>query len=147
MNHQLPFIQNFRGGFTGILRWPQLTKLWQTLREDTNKHWFVYTLDESPPTQPSNAPQLDKFISEIDTLLRKEHEEDYCGIVYADDRDNPTFIKIYHPNNLGVVCGFSDTPPLPGWVLSLQQPIDLHSALPPASQRRRWWQKLIATAH
>ena len=82
-------------------------------------------------------------ISEIDELLRAEHKEDYCGIVYADDLQNPTFIKIFDPNNLGVSCGFSDHPPLPGWVLSLSKPEDLPNAFPPPQNRRRWWQRLI----
>ncbi|MCK7500047.1 MAG: hypothetical protein MZW92_64195 [Comamonadaceae bacterium] len=39
-----------------------------------------------------------------DDLLRKEHREDYCGIVYADDlRPADACVKIYDPNNLGVV--------------------------------------------
>ena len=47
------------------------------------------------------------FVTEIDRLLRQDHAEDYCGIVYADDLQQPRFIKIYDPNNLGVSCGYS----------------------------------------
>jgi hypothetical protein len=140
-----PFIQTYRGAFAGILRWPQLDELWGTLLHETAKQWYVYAVGETLPTQPSNAEQLDTFLTAIDKLLRSEHEEDYCGIVYVDNRQSPTFIKIYDPNNLGVVCGFSDNPPLPGWILSLQQPIDLQAALPPPGKRRRWWQKLLGS--
>ncbi len=138
-----PFVQKFRGGFTGILRWPQLDELWATLRQQADKAWYIYAIGETPPDSPASAQQLDAFLQEIDTLLRSEHEEDYCGIVYVDERDDPGFIKIYDPNNLGVVCGFSDNPPLPGWILSLEAPVDLQVALPPPGNRRRWWQKLI----
>jgi hypothetical protein len=72
-----------------------------------------------------------------------EHREDYCGIVYADDLRTPTFVKIYDPNNLGVVCGFSDAPPLPGWVMSLIPPVDLPSTRPLPKNRRRWWSRLF----
>jgi hypothetical protein len=58
------------------------------------------------------------FIERIDTLLRNEHHESYCGIVYADDLDNPRLIKIYDPNNLGSSCGSSKNPPGPGWIMS-----------------------------
>jgi hypothetical protein len=44
-------------------------------------------------------------------LLRAEHHESYCGIVYADDLENPRLIKIYDPNNLGSSCGSSKNPP------------------------------------
>lgn len=145
MNDLHPFIQSYRGAFSGILRWPQLDELWETLRLQTDKQWYIYAVGETPPVKVSNTAQLDTFLTAIDKLLRSEHEEDYCGIVYVDNRQSPSFIKIYDPNNLGVVCGFSDNPPLPGWILSLQQPIDLPAALPPAGNRRRWWQKLFGS--
>jgi len=145
MNDLHPFIQSYRGAFSGILRWPQLDELWETLRLQTDKQWYIYAVGETPPVQVSNTAQLETFLKAIDKLLRSEHEEDYCGIVYVDNRQSPSFIKIYDPNNLGVVCGFSDNPPLPGWILSLQQPIDLSAALPPAGTRRRWWQKLFGS--
>ena len=145
MNDLHPFIQSYRGAFSGILRWPQLDELWETLRLQTDKQWYIYAVGETPPVQVSNTAQLETFLKAIDKLLRSEHVEDYCGIVYVDNRQSPSFIKIYDPNNLGVVCGFSDNPPLPGWILSLQQPIDLSAALPPAGNRRRWWQKLFGS--
>jgi hypothetical protein len=144
MTNMHPYIQIYRGAFSGILRWPQLDELWNRLRQQTTKQWYIYAVGETPPTAPSDREQLDTFLTSIDKLLRTEHEEDYCGIVYVDNRELPTFIKIYDPNNLGVVCGFSDNPPLPGWILSLEKPIDLEAALPPPGNRRRWWQKLFA---
>ncbi len=138
-----PYLEAFRGSFSGILRWPQLDTLWQTLRDQGDKQWYIYAVGERPPERPATPEQLDAFIREIDALLRKEHDEDYCGIVYVDDPTDPAFIKIYDPNNLGVVCGFSENPPLPGWVLSLEPPVDLPAALPPPGNRRRWWQRLF----
>jgi hypothetical protein len=58
------------------------------------------------PLLPTSAT----FIERIDALLRAEHHESYCGIVYADDLENPRLIKIYDPNNLGSSCGSSKTP-------------------------------------
>ncbi len=141
---QPTYLQAFRGSFTSMLRWPQLDTLWQTLREQ-DKSWYIYAVGEPPPQAPANQEQLDTFITEIDKLLRQEHDEDYCGIVYADEPRDPAFIKIYDPNNLGVSCGFSTNPPLPGWVLSLIKPVDLQTELPLPGNRRRWWQKLFGT--
>ncbi len=60
---------------------------------------------------------------------------DYCGIVYADDSENPTLVKVYDLNNLGPSCGscgYPDTTPLDpqpaearedrGWGPCAQQP-------------------------
>lgn len=143
--HSPSYLEAFRGSFTSMLRWPQLDKLWQTLRSQ-DKAWHIYAVGEIPPERPVTKQQLDIFITEIDKLLRNEHDEDYCGIVYADKPDDPTFIKIYDPNNLGVTCGFSENPPLPGWVLSLIKPVNLKTVMPPPGNRKRWWQKLFKTA-
>ena len=84
-----------------------------------------------------------RFVDEIDRLLRAEHDEDFCGIVYADDLGAPALIKIYDPNNLGVVCGYSDNPPLPGWIMSKLPPVDLPATRLVAKGRRRWWRRLF----
>jgi hypothetical protein len=146
MNQEPPQQQSFReafkGTFYGVLRWPQLDALWEVLRQDAASDWYLYAIGAEPPTTTASAEQLRAFISEIDVLLRKEHEEDYCGIVYTDSFDAPGFVKIFDPHNLGVSCGFSDNPPLPGWILSKLPPVDLKAPFLPGN-RRRWWQKLF----
>lgn len=137
------FLTQFKGSFYGVLKWPQLDALWETLRHNKDRHWFIYHVGEPPPEAPASPEHLQRFLTEIDELLHTEHKEDYCGIVYADNLQNPTFIKVFDPNNLGVSCGFSDNPPLPGWVLSLIQPEDLPNAFPPPQNRRRWWQRIF----
>ena len=137
-----PFAAAFRGSFTSALRWPQLDKLWQYVRERPSG-WFIYAIGEPPPETTAEAPELLRFVDEIDQLLRREHDEDYCGIVYADDLGAPAMIKIYDPHNLGVSCGYSDNPPLPGWVMSLIPPVDLSVTQPIPKNRRRWWERLF----
>ena len=139
-----PFIAAYQGKFSSMLRWPQLDELWQHVRQ-SNQSWHIYAVGELPPSQPVSQQQLDTFLTEITILLTKEHQEDYCGIVYADDKTTPSFIKIYDPNNLGVVCGFSSNPPLPGWILSVLAPVDLNAALPQTGSRQRWWQRIFST--
>jgi hypothetical protein len=138
------YIEVFRGRFSGILRWPELDALWARLRSLNDGTWYVYAIGEPPPREPVSPGQLARFVEEIDVLLRREHDEDYCGIVYVDNRDEPRFIKIFDPHNLGVVCGFSEHPPLPGWTISRLPPRDLAAAFPPPAARRRWWQRLFA---
>ena len=136
------FLTAFRGSFTSALRWHHLDALWDTLRSQADDGWYIYAIGEPPPEASTPREQLLHFIDEIDALLHKEHDEEYCGIVYADDLSDPAFIKIYDPNNLGVSCGYSDNPPLPGWTLSRIPPCDLPAAAQPAN-RRRWWQRLF----
>ncbi len=142
-NFQLdPFYDKFKGGFSSCMRWDDLTILWDTLKQRENLNWYIYAIGEQVPDSPASKKELLLFITEIDNLLRNEHEEDYCGIVYADDKENPTLIKIYDPNNLGVSCGFSNNPPLPGWILSVIPPKPLEDKSVLTQQRKRWWQRL-----
>jgi len=139
------FLSAFNSSFAGILRWPQLDELWHVLRNDASGQWYVYAVGEPPPSAPANAEQVERFITEIDQLLRRDHQEDYCGVVYVDDPAQPRFVKIYDPHNLGVSCGYSTNPPLPGWVMSKLAPVDLQLQGPLSGQRKRWWQRLFGS--
>ncbi|MDH5736276.1 MAG: hypothetical protein OEY87_09160, partial [Gammaproteobacteria bacterium] len=119
------YLNAFKGRFISVMRWEQLDDFWENLKAQADDSWYIYAVGEAAPEQTSSAAQLIKFIVEIDKLLREEHEEDYCAIVYADDHEQPGFIKIFDPNNLGVSCGFSESPPLPGWVLLKIKPTDI----------------------
>lgn len=138
------YLRAFRGSFTSLLKWPDLDNFWEVLRRQTDKHWYIYAIGEPAPVRYGSAQELETFIREIDVLLREEHQHDYCGIVYVDDKADPHFIKIYDPNNLGVSCGFSNNPPLPGWVLSTLQPEEVNQTTFVPQNRRRWWQRLFA---
>jgi len=142
MNDNNDYLSKTRGKFVGLMQWQDLSDFWDQLLQQADG-WYVYAIGDAPPKQPLNSQQLNHFVLEIDQLLHKEHQEEYCGIVYTDDRQSPTMVKIYDPNNLGVVCGFSDNPPLPGWIISRLQPVDLQ-ALQMTGSRKRWWQKLFS---
>ena len=137
-----PYYQAFRGNFTSVLSWQQLDEFWSEVRRTAGAGWYVYAIGETVPLQAVGEGEVIRFVDEVDLLLRKEHDEDYCGIVYADSKTHPTFIKIFDPNNLGVSCGFSDNPPLPGWVMSRIPPKELKDKQTLAQNRRRWWQRL-----
>ena len=139
------FLEQFNGGFTGILHWHQLDALWERLRGDGDGAWYLYAVGESPPESVASAEQLDRFLSEVDQLLRKEHHHDYCGVVYVDCRDTPSLVKIFDPNHLGSSCGSSGVRVLPGWVVSRTPPVDLQAAMPPTRSRRHWWQQIFTS--
>ena len=138
------FLQQYSGFLAGVMKWDDLSALWRRIREQADDGWYLYAVGDAAPTQAASREQLLAFIDSIDELLHREHDEDYCGIVYVDDAEHPTFVKIYDPNNLGVVCGFSENPPLPGWVMSRVAPDDLAQAFPPPESRKRWWKKIFS---
>ena len=143
MSVEEAYLKAFRGNFTSTMRWHDLDAFWEVLKANADDQWYIYAVGHEPPESPVDRQGLLNFIDKIDELLRSEHEEDYCGIVYVDNSTQPTFVKIFDPNNLGVVCGFSEKPPLPGWILSRIQPVELEAALYPPKNRRRWWQQLF----
>lgn len=143
-HQEAAFYLAFRGSFTSIMQWSQLDAFWDTLRARADAGWYVYCVGEPVPHHALNASQVQKFIQEVDTLLRRDHDESYCGIVYTDSKTDPTFVKIFDPNHLGASCGSSKNPPLPGWILSLLPPAHLESKRPLPEGRRRWWKGLWA---
>lgn len=136
------FQQRYHGRFLGILRWSQLDELWEQVRASP-EGWYIYLVGETLPTTPVSSIVLNQFLQEIDTLLRTEHDHDYCGIVYVDDREHPTLIKIFDPHHLGVSCGIGHAVILPRWLLSRIPPETLTDNVPIPAQRRHWWQRLF----
>ena len=133
----------FKGKFYGVLKWGQLDELWKIVKEDQKEGWYLYAIGEEPPTELIKNEALETVIDELDVLLRREHNEDYCGIVYTDDLKTPSFIKVFDPNNVGTSCSIAKTPPLPGWTISKLPPSDLLAPMKQTAKRKRWWDKLL----
>ena len=134
------FQRQLNGMLYSLMSWQQLADFWK--RIDHQGGWYLYAVGETLPDAPSGAAQVDNFIKEIDALLRRDHHESYCGIVYADSLEQPSFVKIYDPSHLGSSCGSSQNSPLPGWVMSLAQPTELKPKWALPANRKRWWQAL-----
>lgn len=140
------FMSAYRGRFTSLLQWSDLDEFWSILRLQTSDDWYLYAIGEDPPTRPATASQTLAYIDAIDALLRRDHRESYCGIVYTDSKTAPRFIKIYDPQRLGSSCGASGDPPLPGWILCRMPPTTLKPSWPVTENRRRWWRELWTAA-
>lgn len=138
------FQRLYTGRVWSVMSWDQLTALWQ--RIDPAAGWYLQAVGvESAPTiNAADAATVSAFIERIDALLRADHHESYCGIVYADDLENPRLIKIFDPNNLGSSCGSSKNPPGPGWIMSRVPPETIPSPRPAPENRKRWWRELLA---
>lgn len=145
MSQPSAYLDKLTGSFTSLLRWPQFDDFWQDLRTSTSADWYVYRIGTTPPQSPATPEQWLAELDAIENELKDKHEEDYCGIVYVDNKAAPSFIKIYHPDHLGVVCGISRETVLPGWTLSKLPPVELSQALlSPAPVKTAWWKKLFA---
>lgn len=136
------FHSRLNGLLFSVMSWQQLTDFWD--RVDRNGGWYLYAIGEELPESPSNNQQVGQFIEKLDALLRHDHHESYCGIVYADNLERPDFVKIYDPNHLGSSCGSGkNPPPLPGWVMSKVPPVELKPKWTLPANRKRWWQALF----
>lgn len=93
---------------------------------------------------PIAGPFLSCALDAIGTLLKRDHEEDYLGIVYADDLFNTALVKIYDPNNLGATCGSSRRDIPPGWVLNRHPPSQITNDIFVSNNRRWWWHELVS---
>ena len=140
------FATLMNGKFYGVLQWADLDVLWDKVRADP-QGWYAALTGQAAPEVVMSGEELKKFVSEIDTLLHREHEYDYCGVVYVDDPANPQLIKIFDPHNMGTGCRVGGAPIPPQWLLSRVKPERLANEVPLSnSRRRRWWQKLFGQA-
>jgi len=128
---------------TGLMRWPQWDGLMARLNNGNDGGWYVYYVGEEVPEDPLSTQLFEQFMAALNTLLHRDHREDYLGIVFVDNIEEPEFIKIYDPNNLGASCGSIGHRVLPGWVISRCPSVDLQAEFPNPGGRQRWWKSLI----
>lgn len=136
------FQQHYKGRFINMLRWHQLDELWENVKAQANG-WYIYFVGETIPSTPVETTVLNQFIQEVDKLLRTDHDYDYCGIVYVDDKETPLMIKIFDPNNLGAVCGTSGSVVPPRWLLTRIPPESIVDEAPTSVNHKYWWQRLF----
>ena len=137
------FARRMNGYLHGMLRWPQLDALWVRVRADPHG-WYAVQVGETLPSAPLAVDALRRFVDEVDALLRREHQADYCGIVYADDPERPTLIKIYDPHHMGSFCGSGAEPIPPRWLLTRHRPEPIDDRVTVPESRRSWWRRLLA---
>lgn len=131
------FHARLKGTFSGILQWQQLDELWERVKRG---EWYFCQLGQALPATALRGDALARRIDALNALLRQEHDCSYCGIVYADDVENPTLIKVYDPNHMGSSCSRNAPPSPPGWILSTEPPALVETQAPTPNNRKRWWQ-------
>ena len=136
------YIDEFQGRFIGIMQWDDCHALLQKLI-DQPSDWYLYDTLEDTPIKTINVDGFINQINEIKEILTSQHQERYCGIVYTNDLENPSFVKIFHPNNLGKSCGSSEHPPIPKWLLSKTKPEDVVEKFGPPKEEQGFISKYL----
>ncbi len=131
------FEQSLKGRFEGILRWPDLDALWIQVKASPAP-WYIYEVGMQVPDSQTSADDLAGEIDRIDKILRDNHDEDYCGIVYVDNPEAPSLIKVFGPKNLGASCGSSGSKTWPRWILSHMPPGEVGVRLDDEG-KPAWW--------
>jgi hypothetical protein len=138
----LDFDHALNGVLYSLLSWKQLSEFWPKI--DPAAGWYLYAVGETLPASAAHESQVKTFVREMDALLHRDHDEDYCGIVFANDLEHPSLVKIYDPHHLGSSCGSSKNPPLPGWIMSRMPPTEIRPQSAVPENRKRWWQTLLS---
>ena len=133
------------GYFSGILKWDAFDDLWARLRAQP-EGWYVYSpgTGEAPPTEVLEPDALLAWLDEAETLLRTEGDPRSCGTVYVDDRNNPSFVKIFHPQKMGTSCsvpGAGHAKIWPWWTLTQLPPVRMVE--PEAEKSRSVFDRLM----
>ena len=119
------YLDKFQSRFIGVMQWDNCNALFNTLTANPTNDWYLYDTTAVLPSEIIDAESLITQLKLIKSIIQTEHQERYCGIVYVDDLEKPSFVKIFHPNNLGKTCGSSEYPPIPQWLLSKIKPVDI----------------------
>ena len=127
----------YHGYLKGLLQWRQFDDLWTHLRAHP-EGWYVRDFSSKKiPDAPMGAEDFRAFLDEAETFLRRRHREDYCGFIYLDDIENPTFIKVFDPRKMGSACSCSTQATPPRWTISRLPPVLTADMTPPPEETPR----------
>ena len=136
------YLKQFQGRFIGIMQWDDCDALLQKLIDQPND-WYLYDTLDSMPVQQIVADEFIEKLKSIKVTIKNVHQERYCGIVYTNDLENPSFVKIFHPKNIGKSCGSSEHPPIPQWLLSKTKPVDVVEKFGPPKNKQGFISKFL----
>jgi hypothetical protein len=127
---ETPFWRAYQGRFAGFPTWAMHDRFWPVLTASTGD-WFAFEPEGgSLPDAPLDAAGLAALLAEAEAMFAPARDRSFAGIVFADDVERPSFVKIFDPWKMGASCGSSGERILPRWVLSRMRP---DSALPVAA--------------
>lgn len=118
INAPLPdtaFWRAYAGRFVGVLGWKDFDALWAHLAASGGE-WFVF----DPTGEAPEGPEADfgGVLAEARACVEQVRNRSYCGAVFTDSSDAPSFVKVFDPYQMGAVCGTSGERVLPRWIFS-----------------------------
>ena len=127
---QSEFWRQYSGRASGILHWPDMDAFWQQLQQ-TNGDFYVFDPDEDAPGKPLSGAALQASFAEAKALVYSRRNQPISGAVYVDNHDDPGFIKVFDPGNMGSSCNCSTGAAMPRFIFSRAKPESLPLAPPP----------------
>ncbi len=125
------FWQLFSKRASGILQWSDMDAFWAELKH-TGGQWYVFDPSQDAPEMPLSGNELQVALDTAQTLVNQRRELPMSGTVYVDNRETPTFFKVFDPANMGSSCSCSTEPVMPRYIFSQIKPDSLPFAPPPA---------------
>lgn len=137
--------QAFQAQSHGVLKWEAFHAMWEDLAARP-EGWFVYHNPETDPAPeaPVTAEGFADALRHAEELVAPWRGRSYFGLVYVDDPQAPTYIRVFDPKNMGSSCSISDEPVLPAMILSRIKP-DAVRHVPVAPPRKGLFSRFGAT--
>lgn len=110
-----PFWRAYGGKFAGIPGWDKFDRFWARF-EELGGDWYVFDPTGDAPDAPETDPAAAR--AEARACVEQMRNRGFCGSVFADDLDAPSFVKVFDPYKMGGVCGGSGDRVLPRWIFS-----------------------------
>lgn len=122
INADLPdtaFWRAYGGKFAGLPTWAAFDAFWARF-EAAGGDWYVFDPSGNAPRAPE--PDLAAARAEARGCVEQVRARGFCGAVFADNLEAPTFVKVFDPYRMGGVCGGSGERVLPRWIFSRTAP-------------------------
>lgn len=127
------FWNAYQGKFGGVPTWQMFDRFWAVL-EKTGGEWYVFDPEGEAPDAP--AEDFAAVLAEARACVEDVRKmRSFCGTVFADDMEAPTFVKVFDPWKMGGVCGGSGERIMPRWVFSRMVP-DALPLLPDVPEKK-----------
>ncbi len=142
-----PYWKTYMGRFFGILDWGEADALLGALKSGTGAgagDWYLFDTDRPCPETTASQPELAGALDDNLALLADFRDRTVCGTLYVDDRQDPSFIKMFDPYRMGSSCGGTGANTvIARWIVSRAKP----SPLPPdgkdPARGAALWKRLI----
>lgn len=134
-----PFWRTYNGTFAGLPTWPGFDAFWVRF-EASGGDWFVFDPMQDAPASPS--ADFTAALARARACVEQVRNRGFCGAVFADDLEAPSFVKVFDPYRMGGVCGGSGDRVLPAWIFS-RLPPDPLPLLAPAPEKKGFFARLV----